>query len=211
MNTPDQQRSQRALTARQTAGNEIAQKWSDAEVARYQEQHARGGCVFHVPSSVGATKGVVSTYVWGKTVCDTLHNCYTLLLGKPAGAGADPESWTEIDINTYAAIASATDANHTDLTLAGIAKRNDLAAESLVVTISGLSQCAAGTHVASGASQDEVSQVIGCSCPDWHHRHALPGGEAATRPGVLGDAFRGCKHMWALRTALCMHTPGDTA
>ena len=197
MDTADQQR---ARTARQTAGNDIAQTWLDAEVARYQEQHARGCCVFHVPSSVGATKGVVSTYVWGKTVCDTLHNCYTLLLGKPAGPGADAGSWTEININTYAAIAGATNVPH-----------NDMAKKPLVVIISGLSQCAAGTHVASGASQDEVSQVIGCSCPDWYHRHALPEEEAAARPGVLGDAFRGCKHRWALRTALRMHAPSDTA
>lgn len=210
------------LALRRQRGNSIVSSWSAGEKERYRQQHAQGIPVFHIKASPDATAGAIEVYIWGKTAKDRPHLCYTLLLGKPNEAAmhrvdsglALSNQWHDVSINTYTEITAM-------VTIPGRTRSRDMrtplftggcldkAGSPLVVTISNMSECAVGLYRASGAAQDDVSHVIGCSCPDWHHRHKARPEKVLVQLGVAGDAYRGCKHMWALRTVLEMQAPSN--
>ena len=185
------------MAARRERGKAYATVWAASGVTGFVDNVLHGQYVIHVPTgNLSNVNGAVMQRVLPGQVSIP---CYTLLLGSPNplavynpdGGIRASKTWTAYTIDH-----ASTDGRMT--------KCMDLKSRApLKIMVSDLSVCNHTMFCVSSESMHLSPQthVVGCSCPDWFHRHKELAGTYNAH-GQTGDNYRGCKHMWALRILL---------
>ena len=187
------------IAARRSRGLAYSDAWKASGFATdLIDSVQHGQYVVHVPTSNSGrvTPGTILKQLVPGTAAVP---CYTLLLGS-----ANPLALYTADAGHKASKTWSTYMVDRNLPGGRTAKCIDIrTGVALKIMVSNLSVC---NHIMYCVSSDVTNltpqtHVVGCSCPDWFHRHVELTG-AYRVYNQTGDNYRGCKHMWALRILL---------